>query len=87
MAVASDIYGRPEAKRRECSRGRDERGFAEKDERRVLSNFGNYPALGYSQLSATLARGAHETSPSAFKFMCLVIIFKISIAHTKQQKL
>lgn len=43
LVVASDIYGRSEAKRRECSRGWDERGFAGKEERRILSNFGNYP--------------------------------------------
>jgi hypothetical protein len=40
-STASDIYGRSEAKGRECSQGRDASGFAEKAGRRVLSNFGN----------------------------------------------
>jgi hypothetical protein len=32
QAVASDIYGRPEAKRRESSRDKEEKGFAAGEE-------------------------------------------------------
>lgn len=78
LVVASDIYGRPEAKRRECSRGWDERGFAEKEERRILSNFGNIPVrmLRKFAFATPLPRPAEcKDSVGASTFMSTVYGF------------